>query len=106
MTPELKALLKKIQDLNRKADEPGGITVEQLEEEIQRITIAVKEGLANVGKQMPPGLAEGATGMMVDIFKVHLGTLLDKSGLTLQKSEKAKKLADELELLKRSFIRS
>ena len=106
MTPELKALLKKIQDLNRMADEPGGITLEQLEEEVQRVTIAVKEGLANVSKQLPPGLAEGATGLMVDIFKVQLGALLQKSGLTLQQSEKAKKLADDLELMKRGFIRS
>ncbi|MBN1203920.1 MAG: hypothetical protein JXB05_03215 [Myxococcaceae bacterium] len=106
MTPELNGLLKKIQELNRMADEPGAISLEQLEEEVKRIAVAVKEGLANMGKELPPELVGGASGLLVDIFKVQLGTLIQKSGLALQQSDKMQKLADELELIKRGFIRS
>lgn len=105
MAQDLDTLLKKIEDLNRAAKAPGGIPRAQLEEQVKQITLAVKEAITHLGKSLPPELA-GASGMLVEVFKTQLGTLLQQSGLELQESEEMKKLSAELELMKRSFIRS
>lgn len=105
MSQDLNSLLKKIQDLNQLADQPGGITLPQLEEEVRKITYAVKETMTNMKKQLPPELA-GASGMLIDVFKLQLGAIIEKSGLSLEQTEKMKKLANELELIKRSYISS
>jgi hypothetical protein len=105
MAQDLDTLLKKIEDLNRAAKAPGGIPRAQLEAQVKQITVAVKEAVNNLGKSLPPELA-GASGMLVDVFKAQLGAILQQSGLELQESEEMKKLSAELELMKRSFIRS
>jgi len=105
MAQDLDTLLKKLEDLNSAAKAPGGIPREQLEAQVKQITLAVKEALKDIGKQLPPELA-GAGGVLVDVFKAQLGAILQQSGLELQNSEEMKKLSDELELIKRSYIRS
>jgi hypothetical protein len=103
MAQDLDSLLKKLEDLNRAA-KAGGLPREQLEAHVKQITLAVKEAMQNIGEQLPPELA-GASGVLVDVFKAQLGTILQQSGLELQESEEMQKLSEELELIKRSFVR-
>jgi hypothetical protein len=105
MAQDLDTLLKKLEDLNRATKAPGGVPREQLEAQVRQITIAVKEALNDIGNQLPPELA-GASGLLVDVFKAQLGAILQHSGLELQESEEMQKLSEELELIKRSYIRS
>lgn len=105
MAQDLDTLLKKLEDLNRAAKAPGGIPRAQLEAQVKQITLAVKEAMSDLGKNLPPELA-GASGVLVDVFKAQLGAILQQSGLDLQESEEMKKLSAELELIKRSYIRS
>jgi hypothetical protein len=104
MAQDLDSLLKKLEDLNRAA-KAGGIPRDQLEEQVKQITVAVKKAMQEIGNQLPPELA-GASGVLVDVFKAQLGAILQQSGLELQESEEMQKLSEELELIKRSFIRS
>lgn len=104
MAQDLDSLLKKLEDLNRAA-KAGGIPRDQLEEQVKQITVAVKKAMQEVTNQLPPELA-GASGVLVDVFKAQLGAILQQSGLELQESEEMQKLSEELELIKRSYIRS
>jgi hypothetical protein len=105
MPQDLNALLQSLQELNRAAQQPGQLTREQLEEEVRRMTGAVKEALSDLGNRLPPEAA-GAPAMLVDLFKDQLGSLLEAEGLPAEESEEMKKLSSELDLLKRGFIRS
>jgi hypothetical protein len=105
MAQDLNSLLKALQELNRLAQQPGKLTREQLEAEVKRMTQALKESLADLGRQLPPEAA-GASAMLVDVFKMQLGSLLQSSGLALEESDEMKKLAAELEMIKRGYIRS
>ncbi len=98
MAQDLDSLLKKLEELNRAAKTPGAVPREQLEAQVKQITLAVKETLQELGKQLPPELA-GASGILVDVFKAQLGAILQQSGLELQESEEMKKLSTELELI-------
>ncbi|WP_224370267.1 hypothetical protein [Hyalangium versicolor] len=102
---DLNKLLKALEELNRSAQTPGKLTRQQVEAEVLRLTAAVKTALADLASQLPPEAA-GASAVLVDLFKNQLGTLLESSGLIVDQSPEMKKLAAELEMLKRSFIRS
>jgi hypothetical protein len=104
MTQDLNALLKTLQELNRAAREPGKLSREKIEAEVKRITIAVKQALANLHKHLPPEAAS-ASAVLVDLFRVQIGALMEHSGLDIEQSEEMKKLTEELEGLKRTFIR-
>ncbi|HYI00199.1 hypothetical protein [Hyalangium sp.] len=104
MAQDLNTLLKRLEALNRAAKEPGKLTREQLDAQVKEITLGVKEALLELGKSLPPELA-GASGMLVEVFKTQLGAIFQQSGMGEQ-SEEMKKLSDELELIKRSYIRS
>jgi hypothetical protein len=104
MAQDLNTLLKRLEELNRAAKEPGKMTREQLDAQVKEITLGVKEALRELGKSLPPELA-GASGMLVEVFKTQLGAILQQSG-TGEQTEEMKKLSDELELIKRSYIRS
>jgi hypothetical protein len=104
MAQDLNTLLKSLQELNV-ASQQGKLTREQLEAEVKRMTVGVKEALANLGKQLPPEAA-GASAILVDLFKTQLGAILQATGLALEESDEMKKLSEELEMIKRSYIRS
>jgi hypothetical protein len=104
MAQDLNTLLKRLEELNRAAKEPGKVSREQLDAQVKEITLGVKEALQELGKSLPPELA-GASGMLVEVFQTQLGAILQQSGMGEQ-SEEMKKLSDELELIKRSYIRS
>ncbi|WP_224242067.1 hypothetical protein [Hyalangium gracile] len=104
MAQDLNTLLTTLQELNR-AVQAGQLTREQLEVEVKRVTKALKESLADLGRQLPPEAA-GASAMLVDVFKMQLGAILRSTGLVVEESEEMKKLSEELELIKRSYIRS
>lgn len=105
MAQDLNALLKTLEELNRDAREPGKLTRERAEEEAKRLVIAVKESLANLHQQLPPE-ALAASGLLVDVFKAQLQVMLRQCGLDLKHSQEMKKLSEDLDNLKRSFIRS
>jgi hypothetical protein len=105
MAQDLNNLLKSLQELNRVAQEPGKLSREQLEAEVKKMTGSVKEALADLGKHLPPEAA-GASAMLVDVFRMHLGTILQATGLALDESDEMKKLSEELDMIKRSYIRS
>ncbi len=104
MAQDLNTLLTTLQELNR-ASQQGKLTREQIEAEVKKITASVKDALANLHKQLPPE-AVGASSMLVDLFKAQIGALLQHSGVELEQSEEMKKLSEELEMIKRSYIRS
>ena len=104
MAQDLNSLLKSLQALNTAAQQ-GKLTREQLEAEIKRMTVGVKEALANLDKQLPPEAA-GMSAMMVDLFKTQLGVILEATGLSLDETEEMQKLSEELEMIKRGYIRS
>lgn len=104
MAQDLNSLLKSLQALNTAAQQ-GKLTREQLEAEVKRMTVGVKEALANLDKELPPEVA-GMSAVMVDLFKAQMGVILEATGLTLDESEEMQKLSQELEMIKRGYIRS
>jgi hypothetical protein len=105
MAQDLNTLLKALQVLAAAAKEPGRLTPEQLEAEVRKLTGALQETLANLSTQLgPAGSAQSA--LLVDAFKMQLGTVLQQSGLAPEKTDEMKKLSEELDMLKRGIIRS
>jgi hypothetical protein len=104
MKQDLNKLLKTLQDLNRAAD-AGKLSREQLEAEVKKMTATVKETIASVSKQLPAEMA-GASAMLVDVFKMQLSAIARQSGMDMEQNEEMKKLSAELDLLKRSHIKS
>ena len=104
MAQDLNSLLQTLQALNTAAQQ-GKLTREQLEAEVKRMTVGVKEALANLDQQLPPEAA-GMSSVLVDVFRTQLGVILEATGLTLDESEEMQKLSEELELIKRGYIRS
>ncbi len=105
MAQDLNTLLKALQVLAAAAKEPGRLTPEQLEAEVRKLTGALQETLADLGSQLGPG-GSAQSALLVDVFKTQLVSVLQQSGLTSEKTDEMKKLSDELDKLKRGFIRS
>ncbi|MDY7226527.1 hypothetical protein [Hyalangium rubrum] len=105
MAQDLNTLLKALQELTSAAKEPGRLTPQQLEAEVKKITGALQETLASLSTQLGPG-ASAQSALLVDAFKAQLVTMLQQSGVTIEKTDEMKKLGEELEKLKRGFIRS
>jgi hypothetical protein len=104
MAQDLNALISQLDTLSADAKVPGKLTSERAEEEAKRMTVAVKDALANLHKQLPPEALE-ASGVLVDVFKVQIGALLRHCGLDVKNPEQMKKLTQDLDNIKRSFIR-
>lgn len=105
MAQDLNTLLQALEALNRAAQEPGKLSREQIEAEVLRLTQSVKATIAELGRQLPPELL-GASAVLVDLFQSQVGTILEASGVDVERSEEMKKLSTELDMLKRTFIRS
>lgn len=104
MAQDLNALISQLDVLIADAKVPGKLTRERVEEEVKRMTVAVKDALANLHKQLPPEALE-ASGVLVDVFKMQIGALLRHCGLDAKNPEVVKKLTQDLDNIKRSFIR-
>lgn len=105
MAQDLESLLKSLQELTRAAKEPGRLSREQLEAEVRRVTVALQEMLTQVGGQLQ-ATGTPATASLVEVFKSQLHSVIRDSGLAGEQTEEMKKLSEELERLKRGFIRS
>jgi hypothetical protein len=104
MSQDLNALISQLDVLIADSKVPGKLTPERAEEEAKRMTVAVKDALANLHKQLPPE-ALAASGVLVDVFKMQIGALLRHCGLDVKNPEQMKKLTQDLDNIKRSFIR-
>ncbi|WP_164015270.1 hypothetical protein [Pyxidicoccus trucidator] len=105
MAQDLESLLKSLQELTRAAKEPGRLSREQLEAEVRKVTLALQEMLTQVGGQLQ-ATGTPAAASLVEVFKSQLNTVMRESGLAMEQTEEMKKLGEELERLKRGFIRS
>lgn len=105
MSQNLNTLLQAFQALTQAAKEPGRLSREQLEAEVKKLTGALQETLAGLGTELQQG-ASPQSALLVDLFQAQLMSVLQQSGLTIEKTEEMKKLSEELTLLKRGFIRS
>jgi hypothetical protein len=104
MAQDINALISQLDALIADSKVPGKLTPERAEEAAKQMTVAVKEALANLHKQLPPEALE-ASGVLVDVFKVQIGALLRHCGLDVKNPEQVKKLTQDLDNIKRSFIR-
>lgn len=104
MAQDINSLIQTLDELIADAKEPGKLTRERAEEEVKRLTLAVKETMANLHKQLPPEAAQ-ASGVLVDVFKAQIGALLRYCGLDVKNPAEVKKLNQDLDNIKRSFIR-
>jgi hypothetical protein len=75
MAQDINSLIQTLDELIAEAKVPGKMTRERAEEEVKRLTLAVKETMAELHKQLPPEALE-ASGILVDVFKVQIGQLL------------------------------
>ncbi|MBZ4416198.1 hypothetical protein [Myxococcus sp. RHSTA-1-4] len=105
MAKDLDSLLKSLQELTRAAKEPGRLSREQLEVEVRKVTLALRDMLTSLGGQLQ-ATGSPATASLVEVFRSQLMTALKDSGLDVEKTDEMKKLGEELERLKRGFIRS
>jgi hypothetical protein len=104
MAQDINSLIQTLDELIAEAKVPGKITRERAEEEVKRLTLAVKETMAELHKQLPPEALE-ASGILVDVFKIQIGQLLRHCGLDVKNPEQVKKLTQDLDNIKRGFIR-
>ena len=104
MAQDINSLIQTLDELIAEAKVPGKLTRERAEEEVKRLTLAVKETMADLHKQLPPEALE-ASGILVDVFKVQIGQLLRHCGLDVKNPEQVKKLTQDLDNIKRGFIR-
>jgi hypothetical protein len=104
MAQDINSLIQTLDELIAEAKVPGKLTRERAEEEVKRLTLAVKETMAELHKQLPPEALE-ASGILVDVFKVQIGQLLRHCGLDVKNPEQVKKLTQDLDNIKRGFIR-
>jgi hypothetical protein len=105
MAQDLDTLLKSLQELTRAAKEPGRLSREQLEAEVRRVTQALQEMLMSLGGQLQ-ATGTPATAALVEVFRAQVMTALRDSGLAVEQTDEMKKLSEELERLKRGYIRS
>jgi ribosomal protein S25 len=104
MAHDINSLMQTLDALIAEAKEPGKMSKERAEEEVKRLTAAVKEVMANLHKELPPE-AVAASGVLVDVFKQQIGALLRHCGLDVKNPEQVKKLTQDLDNIKRGFIR-
>jgi hypothetical protein len=105
MARDLDTLLKEFQALAAAAKEPGRLTPEQVDAQVERLSGELLEALKSLGSQL--GAAGSArSALLMDILQKQLAAALKDSGLPLARTEKMKKLTEELQVLKRGFIRS
>jgi hypothetical protein len=104
MAQDINSLIQTLDELIADAKVPGKLSRERAEEEVKRLTAAVKETMANLHKQLPPEAIE-ASGVLVDVFKAQMGALLRHCGLDVKNPEQVKKLTQDLDNIKRGFIR-
>jgi hypothetical protein len=105
MQQDLDKLLEKLRELTRAAKEPGRLTREQLDAEVEKITAAVQKALNMLATQVPvQGSAE--SGVPAAAIQAQILAVLQQSGMTLEKTKEMVQLAEELQRLKRGFIPS
>ncbi len=104
MAQDINSLIQTLDELIAEAKEPGKLSRERAEAEVKRLTLAVKETMANLHKQLPPEALE-ASGVLVDVFKAQIGALLRHCGLDVRNPAEVKKLTQDLDNIKRGFIR-
>ena len=105
MAQDLDSLLKSLQELTRAAKEPGRLSRAELEVEVRKVTVALQQVLMQLGGQLQTkGSPETAS--LVEVFRSQLATVLQQNGLEMEQTDEMKKLSEELERLKRGFIRS
>ncbi|QSQ22831.1 hypothetical protein JY651_48370 [Pyxidicoccus parkwayensis] len=105
MAQDLNSLLKSIQELTQAAKEPGRLSRAELEAELRKVTLSLKDVLMQLGGQLQ-ATGSPAAAVLVEVFRTQLTEALQQSGLDLEQTDEMKKLREELELLKRGYIRS
>ena len=106
MAQDLDTLLKSLQALTQAAQQPGRLSRAQLEGEVGRMTVALRETLEELTRQLPAHLAP-TSALLVEAVRSQLSGMLQQQGGTdVAPTEKTQQLRQELELLKRGFIRS
>ncbi|RKH50077.1 hypothetical protein [Corallococcus llansteffanensis] len=105
MAQDLDTLLKSLQALTQAAQQPGRLSRAQLEDEVGRMTVALRETLEELTRQLPAHLAP-TSALLVEAVRSQLSGMLQQGGTDVAPTEKTQQLRQELELLKRGFIRS
>ncbi|MCY1019684.1 hypothetical protein [Pyxidicoccus sp. MSG2] len=104
MAQDLNSLLQSLQELTRAAKE-GRLSRAELEVEVRKVTLALQEVLTRLGGQLQATASPG-TASLVEVFRSQLATVLQQNGVEMEQTDEMKKLSEELERLKRGFIRS
>jgi hypothetical protein len=104
MAQDLNSLLKSLQELTRAAQE-GRLSRAELEVEVRKVTVALQQVLTQLGGQLQANASPG-TASLVEVFRSQLATVLQQNGVEMEQTDEMKKLSEELERLKRGYIRS